>query len=52
MDYHLKLIEQFISNYLTLNHTKMVDIGKGKHYLQEDSPHIIGEEIAKWFQEI
>jgi len=32
--------------------TKMVDIGKGKHYLQEDSPHIIGEEIAKWFQEI
>ena len=32
--------------------TKMVDIGEGKHFLQEDSPHIIGEEIAKWYQEI
>jgi haloalkane dehalogenase len=32
--------------------TKMVDIGEGKHYLQEDSPHTIGKEIAKWLQEI
>ena len=32
--------------------TKMVDIGKGKHYVQEDSPHLIGKEIATWFQEI
>jgi len=32
--------------------TKMVDIGKGIHYLQEDSPHIIGKEIAEWYQKI
>jgi len=32
--------------------TQMVDIGKGIHYLQEDSPHKIGEEIAKWYQKI
>jgi len=32
--------------------TKMVDIGKGKHYLQEDSPHIIGKEIVKWYSKI
>ena len=32
--------------------TKMVDIGRGKHYIQEDSPDIIGKEIATWFQEL
>jgi len=32
--------------------TKMVDVGEGIHYLQEDNPHFIGKEIAKWFQEI
>jgi len=32
--------------------TKMVDIGKGKHYIQEDHPHIIGKEIASWFEQI
>lgn len=25
-----------------------VDIGPGIHYLQEDNPHKIGEELAKW----
>ena len=29
--------------------TKMVDIGKGKHYVQEDCPHTIGKEIANWY---
>jgi haloalkane dehalogenase len=32
--------------------TKLVDIGKGRHYLQEDQPHTIGKEIAKWVNEI
>jgi len=32
--------------------TKMVDVGKGIHYLQEDNPHLIGQEIAKWLDEI
>jgi haloalkane dehalogenase len=32
--------------------TKMVDIGDGIHYLQEDQPHEIGAEIAKWLKEI
>ncbi len=27
-----------------------VDIGAGIHYLQEDNPHKIGEELAKWVQ--
>ncbi len=26
-----------------------VDIGEGVHYLQEDNPHKIGEELAGWF---
>ena len=25
-----------------------VDIGPGLHYLQEDNPHLIGEQIAEW----
>ena len=29
--------------------TKMVDIGHGKHYVQEDSPHTIGKEISSWY---
>ena len=30
--------------------TKMIDIGKGIHYVQEDSPDLIGKEIADWYQ--
>lgn len=26
-----------------------VDIGSGIHYLQEDNPHKIGDELAKWY---
>ncbi len=29
-----------------------VDIGAGIHYLQEDNPHKIGEELAKWLQSL
>jgi len=32
--------------------TKMIDIGKGIHYVQEDNPHMIGKEIAQWYLKI
>jgi len=32
--------------------TYMLDIGKGVHYIQEDNPHKIGQEIANWYQKI
>jgi len=32
--------------------TKMVDIEEGIHYLQEDNPHKIGQEITDWFKGI
>lgn len=32
--------------------TKMVDIGPGLHFIQEDNPHLIGQEIANWYQKI
>ncbi len=30
------------------SNTKMIDIGEGIHFVQEDNPHMIGSEIAKW----
>jgi haloalkane dehalogenase len=27
-----------------------VDIGEGIHFVQEDNPHRIGEELARWYQ--
>lgn len=33
-----------------LKNLEAVDIGKGIHYLQEDNPHLIGEELAKWYK--
>ncbi len=32
-----------------LKNLKVVDIGEGIHFLQEDNPHLIGEELAKWY---
>ncbi len=32
-----------------LKNLKTIDIGEGIHYLQEDNPHLIGEELAKWY---
>lgn len=29
--------------------TTVVDLGKSRHYVQEDHPHRIGEEIASWW---
>ena len=31
-----------------LKNLKIVDIGAGSHFLQEDNPHLIGETIAEW----
>ena len=28
---------------------EVVDIGEGIHFVQEDNPHLIGEELAKWY---
>jgi haloalkane dehalogenase len=35
-----------------LPNLKIVDIGPGLHFIQEDNPHKIGEEIAKWYDGI
>jgi len=43
---NLKYIKRNLPNLET------VDIGKGKHYIQEDNPHLIGQEIAKWYSKI
>jgi haloalkane dehalogenase len=32
--------------------TKMINLGKGTHFLQEDYPHEIGSELSKWYIEI
>lgn len=29
-----------------------VDIGPGLHFIQEDNPHQIGEELAKWYRQL
>lgn len=33
-----------------LRNLTAVDIGQGIHYLQEDNPHTIGEELAGWYR--
>jgi haloalkane dehalogenase len=32
-----------------LPHVRAVYIGAGVHYLQEDNPHTIGQELAAWY---
>lgn len=34
-----------------MKNTKMVHLGEGLHYIQEDYPHEIGEEISEWYFE-
>ncbi|MDJ0752760.1 MAG: haloalkane dehalogenase [Ardenticatenaceae bacterium] len=36
----------------TWRNLEAVDLGKGKHYLQEQYPHEIGEGIANWYNKI
>lgn len=31
---------------------KMVDVGEGKHFIQEDNPHGVGNAISQWYREI
>ncbi|MCL5735546.1 MAG: haloalkane dehalogenase [Actinobacteria bacterium] len=35
-----------------LKNLEAVDIGEGIHYLQEDNPHLIGSELARWYPEL
>jgi haloalkane dehalogenase len=35
-----------------LKNLQVVDIGQGIHFLQEDNPHVIGEELAKWYPDL
>lgn len=35
-----------------LKNLKAVDVGKGIHYLQEDNPHLIGSELARWYRNL
>lgn len=35
-----------------LPNLETVDIGAGIHYLQEDNPHKIGKELARWYREL
>ena len=35
-----------------LKNLKIVDIGDGIHFLQEDNPHLIGEELSKWYRDL
>lgn len=35
-----------------LKNLEVVDIGDGLHYVQEDNPHLIGEELANWYQNL
>lgn len=35
-----------------IKNLEVVDIGEGIHYVQEDNPHLIGEELAKWYQNL
>ena len=33
-----------------LSNLKVVDIGPGIHFVQEDNPHLIGTELANWYR--
>lgn len=33
-----------------LPNLKLIDIGPGSHFIQEDNPHLIGRELAAWYQ--
>ena len=35
-----------------LPNLQVVDIGAGIHFIQEDNPHLIGTELAKWYSSL
>ena len=41
--------DYIVENFKNLTH---VNIGDGIHFIQEDNPHLIGSEIAKWHQDL
>ena len=42
----VKVIREKFSN------TKMVNLGKGLHFIQEDFPHEIGQGISEWYNQL
>lgn len=36
----------------SLQNIKTVEAGSGRHFIQEDCPHGIGEELAKWYKDL
>jgi haloalkane dehalogenase len=34
-----------------LSNLTSIDIGPGKHLLQEENPHMMGSEIVKWYKQ-
>ena len=32
-----------------LKNLQAIDIGEEIHFIQEDNPHLIGSELAKWY---
>lgn len=48
------LIRKDDANWISENfpNTTMVDIGEGVHYVQEDNPHQIGEELSNWYRRL
>ena len=43
------IVERATAHLKNLN---TVDVGQGIHYLQEDHPHLIGSELARWYRTI
>ena len=37
---------------VNLKNLTSINLGKGRHYLQEDHPHAIGEGIAEWYRKL
>ena len=35
-----------------LKNLSAIDIGQGIHFIQEDDPHLIGEELAAWYRDL
>jgi len=48
------IIEEKGVEYIKKNfpNTKLVDLGEGIHYLQEDHPHAIGKAISDWYSKL
>ncbi len=45
------LIQEPMLEWLRANvkNLEMVDVGQGIHFIQEDNPHLIGSELARWY---